>query len=712
MVGRLLLPMALVGTLVGTTPASAACTNLLSMVPRASLSRDVTALDLVRLRDVGELEPAIVTAPSPLALSPDGRSLAFLVRRGDPAQNTTCQAMVVLDLKTRIPRVIDAGDHAVFGIEDLRGSLVRSGYPATIIPDWSRDGGSVLFLKSVNGSTQLWRARSDGHGSVPVTRSATDVMHWGFDQQRDRVLVETRPGIAVAERAADREMLSGVLYDGRIDPGDGVRPQPPASIPTAISSISLQTGEARPATTAELAWFAGLPRHGVPTQPLALVAGWRASAPTEAPSPLAPRRIVVVDPLGRALSCRAAACADKIDQLWWERPGSLVFLRREGWRQGQMALYRWQPGNRLPVRLLESPYWLSGCQLGKGRLLCVGENATTPKRIVAVDLARRRLDTVFDLNPEFASLRLGTVRRLTWRNDRGLPAWGDLVLPPGYRPGDKLPLVVTQYHSVGFLRGGTSDEYPIFPLAAHGIAVLSTERPPHVSASMPGIRTSDDINAAGRHNWAERRSLFSSIEAGIDQAIAVGVADPKRIGITGLSDGSTTLEWGLINSHRFAAAATSTCCTDLNSVMTYGGTDWADWNHAVMGYPLASDHDLAFWRPQSIAVSSNRIDTPLLMQLADREYLLALEGFTALRERRRPVELLIFPNEYHYKTQPAHRWAIYERNIDWFGYWLQGRRDRDPAKADQYRRWDRLRSLRDAARLAIPSSSPSLRPRP
>src|SRR3546814_10253618 len=60
-----------------------------------------------------------------------------------------------------------------------------------------------------------------------------------------------------------------------------------------------------------------------------------------------------------------------------------------------------------------------------------------------------------DPNPEFASLRLGTVERLTWRNNLGLPAWGDLVLPPDRTPGEKLPLIIVQYHSDGFLRGGT-----------------------------------------------------------------------------------------------------------------------------------------------------------------------------------------------------------------------------------------------------------------
>jgi len=35
---------------------------------------------------------------------------------------------------------------------------------------------------------------------------------------------------------------------------------------------------------------------------------------------------------------------------------------------------------------------------------------------------------------------------------------------------------------------------------------------------------------------------------------------------------------------------------------------------------------------------------------------------------------------------------VYERNLDWFSFWLQGSEDPDPEKAEQYARWRVLRS--------------------
>ena len=61
-----------------------------------------------------------------------------------------------------------------------------------------------------------------------------------------------------------------------------------------------------------------------------------------------------------------------------------------------------------------------------------------------------------------------------------------------------------------------------------------------------------------------------------------------------------------------------------------------------------------------------------------------------VREHR--ADLYVFPNEPHQKFQPRHKLAVYERNVDWFRFWLQGYEDLDPAKAAQYARWRLMRS--------------------
>jgi hypothetical protein len=44
-----------------------------------------------------------------------------------------------------------------------------------------------------------------------------------------------------------------------------------------------------------------------------------------------------------------------------------------------------------------------------------------------------------------------------------------------------------------------------------------------------------------------------------------------------------------------------------------------------------------------------------------------------IREHR--ADLYVFPNKPHQKFQPKHSLAVYERNLGWFRFWLQGYED-------------------------------------
>jgi hypothetical protein len=83
---------------------------------------------------------------------------------------------------------------------------------------------------------------------------------------------------------------------------------------------------------------------------------------------------------------------------------------------------------------------------------------------------------------------------------------------------------------------------------------------------------------------------------------------------------------------------------------------------------------------------------PLLLNVADHEMIDAMHPYTALEQAGRAVEMYVFPSEHHIKSAPAHRLAIYQRNIDWMNFWLRGVEDPDSAKAAQYQHW---RALRD-----------------
>ncbi|WP_246171580.1 Atxe2 family lasso peptide isopeptidase [Sphingobium limneticum] len=688
-------------TLLLPTQAWAHCADLLPRaLPQARLQRSIVPTDLARLRDIGRPDGALLGGMSPLAISPDQARVAFVISRADPKANAYCVGLAVMDLRSGSrPHLIDQGGEMILASGNVRGLITPTGYVATVTPAWSPDGRWIAYLRRDRGVTQLWMARAEGGMARQLSDSPVDVEQLVWRADGSAVLFSSRTG-QVAERAADAALaLTGYPYGDRFVPAMSSVPLPVATTPLSAYAVDIASLAIRPVAGEERTL---LPPDAL-NDPAPLPAaraddGRRAWTAHSTDNLLSPLVLQANMASGQPIACTAGACRGKYTGLWWmPKGGPLLFMRREGWDLGDLVLYRWQPGSRQPRAVLRTSGVIDGCVVAHAQLVCLRESATVPRHIVRIDPQTGRTESLYDPNPEFSAIRFGDVERLYWRNDRGLKVRGDLVLPPDHKPGTRLPLIITTYWSSGFLRGATGNEYPIHAFAARGFAVLSLHRPPFVAEADATVIDADRLNTVNAANWAERRSLHSAVLVGMQRVIDMGVADPDRIGITGLSDGSSTVGFALINSRRFAAAAVSTCCLEPWMVNATFGPAFAR-TMRKQGWPAATADDRQFWAPGSLIQNAASIDTPLLMQLADREYLTAIDVYAALREQGKPVDMYVFPDEYHNKWQPAHRLAIYDRNLDWFDYWLNDRIDPDPRKADQYALWRSLRKQHRKAR--------------
>lgn len=683
---------------IGSAHAAPDCAAVLSPKTEApALAARLRAEDLVGLRDIGAsfeipiwagLVPA---APRAMALSPDGTRLAFDLRRADPVTNTVCGGIFVIarDRPAR-PLAIDLGGDLIrFVDDDFRG---KAGFPTGLavdrLPQWTPDGKAVLFLKKVDGVVQVWRAEADGSGSRAVTRSKDDVRDFRIADAGQMVLYRTQPELRLGRATIETEGRSGFHYDGRFSPMTASEPFVHGPLPFATWGLRDEAGaEPRPADAAQVALF-GLDL-AVPKEALASIVSrhgdraWLAVVGEHYPPRLG-LSVRLAD--GRTVACAASTCPGDIADMWWGDDGHLRFMHREGWAREAMAIYDWRPGKGAPRPVYRTNDLLTGCISDHDAIICLREASAHPRYIDRIDLVDGGDTTLFDPNAQFAALDLGKIERLHWTNNLGLETFGDLVLPVGYQPGKRYPLIVVQYESRGFLRGGTGDEYPIQLFAANGFAVLSFNRPPDISA-VSGAKTVEEAQRAIDKGFADRRSVQSALEAGVKMVIDRGIADPERIGITGLSDGASTTYYALINSHLFKAAALSSCCWDASLAISVGPEAM---RHFAATYPGALSDNDPFWQPISIADNAAHLDVPILMQVSDGELLSALTAITALQEHHQPADMYVYPDEVHVKWQPAHRLAIYRRSLAWFQFWLGNGVPID-APADELARWTAMR---------------------
>ncbi len=666
-------------------------------------TRSIAAADLVGLADIGRSDP--FESESPFGISPDGRSIAFVVRRANANADAYCQRLLVAPLGGgQEAREVDRGGDIILRDFDLRKFVsITSGMAKVVTPRWSPDGRHIAYLKKAGSTHQVWLVESSGGSpAVQASRLPDNVDDFAWNADGTALVIASRPGIRLQAEAIARESLAGFLFDDRFAPQIADRPIPIDPVATDYSAVELAGGVIRKATPQEIALLRPERPPGVPRDARTSVqASGGAIAWREPRFPqrlLSPSRLAVRLPDGRELGCDMP-CGD-VRHLWWSADGEhLYILAKTGWADKDSVLLRWRLSEARPVQIMTTADELIGCASAGGELVCAREGSVRPRRLVAIDPESGRERLVFDPNPDFALIALGTVRRLRFRTAFGVESHADLVLPPGHRPGEKHPLVVVQYHSQGFLRGGTGDEFPIQLLAAKGFAVLSFARP----ASPPAVMaaTSElELMKAGRRDWIDRRNVHSALETAVAQAIATGTVDAEHMGISGFSDGTATVQWALVNSALFKAAAVGTCCEDMSAFALAAGPVFTQQGRDI-GAAFFEPGAEAHWKPQSLLLNVDRIDVPILIQNNDSEYEGSLDVVELYKLRGKAIEMFVMEGAPHIKYRPAHRLAIYERSTEWFQFWLQGVMNCDPARVAQYARWRAMKGAPDAPRCEV-----------
>jgi len=339
------------------------------------------------------------------------------------------------------------------------------------------------------------------------------------------------------------------------------------------------------------------------------------------------------------------------------------FTQRQGrWSSQDIAAAA--GGDELAVRVHQD--------LDEPPVLMAGIGRGTPRRLL-------------DPNPQLAQIARGAVRLYRWRDARGDEWTGALVTPPGYSENRRYPLVI-QTHNLDRARfladGPSATGFAARALAARDIVVLQVDE----------IRR--DFGTP-----AESATGAGGYRAAIAQLAREGIIDPTRVGIIGWSHMGANLLRALIDEpHAYAAAtmaeASSTSYYEYLMNIDYQGTQREQMFRDQFGTRPFGE-GLRTWVENSPGFQADRICTPLLFQWNSPPAAVYGWGdYAILRAQNKPVDLLYIRNGDHALVQPRQRLVEQGMNVDWYDYWLNGRKDPDPAKAGQYRRWDAIKVLR------------------
>lgn len=645
-------------------------------------------------------------------ISPDGRSVAFRVEQASIERNSydTVWYVQPMDGKSPPRRVADGG----VPLRDSAGNSLPS--PAT----WSPDGAWIYYRARLEGRVDVWRAAADGSRSEPLTSDPADVR--SFSLNADGTVLNysvgaTRGDVVTAEQA---EYEHGVRIDESVPIGQGlvrsglVDGQPAtqrfsgrwfqrvpllADAPDRWKAIDLATRQRRDLSSTEIsppssADALDLDRR--PVKPLKIVsdpgsgriallerAGDRPSL-----LPAAKLSVLANAHARHGVECKADACDGKaITSIAWRPHCDEVLFTVDEPEQGHaQSIFRWNVANGSVRKVASSRGHMANgaryapgfCGVSSAALACVVAEADRPPRLERIDLETGERRVMFDPNAALAQAMVqAPARLLRWTDPSGRhwTGWYFPAQPPHTGP---VPLFVTYYTCQGFLRGGLGDEWPLASFAGLGIAALCINQPA-------------DYEADAVKRYDQGMAAVSSV---IDLLASRGEIDRAKVGMGGLSFGSEVALWTATRSRLLAAVSISSpVISPLYYLLgSFKGEAFAKELKAT--WQLGSPGNTpGRWRIISPTFNLDAISAPILFQTPEQEYIHALDYAIPLM-RRHQLDLYVFPNEPHVKFQPMHKLAVYERNVDWFCFWLQGVEDKDPAKVGQYANWRRMRAGR------------------
>jgi len=675
----------------GFDPAPVEVPSVLKTEPRP-----VTSMDLLTLRDIRGLQ-----------ISPDGKHVAFVLIQAVYETNHYRSGIFVISTE-KGSKPVSLGT-----VGPGRWNEGNEWLPEN--PVWSLDSRHIYHTMKSGGSWQVWRWDHEGGPPVQLTHTQHDVQsaYLSLDGAKLILTLEAPSGV-------DRKKLSeqGILYDGSFDATGQSIIDRLATISGAESETWIQdlaSGSSHKATTDEQRELAVsgdatmapngelsgqvFTKNEIEEQKIysytlspdrKKVAYWRieddASKSQFRTYPL----LVKLTSGGAPVTL--ATWPYYPGEYWWSPDSKQVYFTEGNGNNPddphttRIMAAAATGGEPRPV--LDSSDALSDYSTDKSRrlLACMRENNTTPAEIALADLLTGRVRTLVNVNPELQNLQISPARRIDALDKREQRFWGHLVLPLGYEPGKRYPLIITTYvDGAAFLRGGVGDEYPIQIFAANSFAVLNFH-----AIGLDRNPTSGNFDSTLLQWQAPTEALAAAIAKLADE----GIIDRSKVGITGLSFGAAMVHYGISHSNLFRAAVASGPAWD--PILYYIARDslrqaWT--SELNLGPPMGDSS--TNWQKMSAALNAGRVNTPLLINAADSEYTACMQLVVTLHDLKKPVEMFIYPDERHEKNQPKHRYSIYEHNVDWFNFWLRDKEDPNPAKAEQYKRWRELRKLQE-----------------
>jgi dipeptidyl aminopeptidase/acylaminoacyl peptidase len=582
-------------------------------------------------------------------------------------------------------------------------------------PQWSPDGTQVAFLSTRDKSEsdkdagpQIWVIRTSGGEASKLTDHKGNIQSFEWSADGSRIFFLAEQAKSEEEKAAEKAGSDVIFVDEGPNGQDRGRYSEMWEVALAdkktrqVSKGPLLIETFKPSPDSRRIAVIHRPDARRNTQNLAEVAVIDAVSGelTNLTKNEAPEGRVAWSPDGTRVTYIAPS--DKSwelasDRLWIVPVSGGPPKRVSGQFDGDIGAYFWAPDGKSiyvggmqrarggvfqidatsgAVRTVTTGDWngtMESMSSDRRRGVLVSSAPAAPPDVMVVDATSGQLTRVTNANPQASAFQTSQFRAIAWKSTDGLEVEGMLWLPAHYKPGTRLPLLLS-------IHGGPAG---VWTTAFRGIN--------HVYTSLgwavlePNVRGSSSYgDALLRGNMKDiGGGDYQDLMSGVDKLIADGIADPDRLAVRGWSYGGILGGWTITHTNRFKAASL--------------GAMVADWPSE---YAMGFNHDVRLWyiggtpwenpdgfRQRSAYTYIAKVHTPTIIIHGENDTTdtigQSMMYYQGLKDRGVPVRFLRFPREPHGFREPAHQRIRDAEEISWLMKYTLGKDWKAPERKDQ-----------------------------
>jgi dipeptidyl aminopeptidase/acylaminoacyl peptidase len=629
------------------------------------------------------------------ALSPDGKTLAFVARKFDVEANTSTRHIYTVALDGGAPKQITTA-----GTVNER-------------PKWTPDGKEIVFTSNRGGSSQIWRMQPDGSGAVQITSLATEAAGHLVSPDGKNVVFQSAvypdcPDLACnQQRLAEEEkskvkarIYTSLLYrhwnefKGKrrnhlfvvsilggepkdLTPGpfdvppfslggpDGYAISPDGgelcftmktdenqamSTNSDLFVVSMEGGEARRITTMNPGADES-PAYSPDGKYLAYRTQTRAGYESDR------WRLVVMERATGTATILTESIDRWVESFTWSPDSRRLFFTIAD--RGRTTLQMMPVTGGGAQTVIAGASTIDDVQLTPdGRTIVYTESSATKPAEIFKAVSRTPPVALTRMNDSVLAAYITPQLEEVYTDGAERAKVHSLILKPaGFDARKKYP-VLFLIHGGPQGAWGHSWSYRWNPQVFANAGFVVVMPNPRGSIGY-GQAFTDGIN----DDWGGK--VYEDIMGVVDRIEKEPWADASRFAAAGGSYGGYMVNWMLGHTDRFRAFVSHAGVYDLRSMAGETEELWfVNWE--FKGMPWENRESYERWSP---SVHARDFRTPTLVIHGELDYRVpvgqGLQLFTALQMNKVPSKLLLFPDEGHWILKPQNSLLWYQSFIDW-----------------------------------------------